>query len=113
MPADTASSLTIEVSWTSAGSPVCGGRAPIPSAMPSPPIRRSRHATSEVGDDQQHDPGDHPDDRDPGEGFDRAGVAVDEPIEKAPDRTADIGRGTMRLIRSVTMMPSASRTGDR
>ena len=61
-------------------------RDPVAADPTQPPGDR------EVGDDEQHDPGDHPDDRDPGEGLDRSRVAVDEPVEEAPDGAADVRR---------------------
>ena len=42
-------------------------------------------------DDQHDDPRDDPDDEDPGDRLDRARVAVDEPVEQAPDRPTDVG----------------------
>ena len=44
----------------------------------------------DVCDDEQDDPGDHPDDQDPGDRLDGARVAIDEPIEEAPDRAPEI-----------------------
>ena len=57
MPAATASSLTMSTSWRSRASSVAAGRAPIPRRCPSPPIRRSRQATSRYDDEQETIPG--------------------------------------------------------